>query len=63
MTSKLGVTAGYAGLDGSGTYASLSAGFSLETTDLWMLDASLLLNVEGDGQKSVGGRAKAAKHF
>ena len=30
---------------------------------LWMLEASLLLNVEGDGQKSLGGRVSAARQF
>lgn len=59
----MGVMAGYAGLDGSGVYASLSAGLSLETANLWMLEASLLLNVKGDGQTSVGGKARAAKQF
>ncbi|WP_312363646.1 putative Ig domain-containing protein [Ensifer sp.] len=63
LTPKVGVTAGYAGLDGTGAYASISAGVSLETASFWMLDASLLLNVEADGRKSVGGRVKAAKAF
>jgi hypothetical protein len=63
LTPKLGVTGGYAGLDGSGAYGSVTAGLSLETTDFWMLEASLLLDIEGDGQKSVGGRARASKQF
>lgn len=63
VTPKLGVTAGYSGLDGSGAYASLTAGLTVETASLWMLDASVLLNIEGDGQKSVGARVGAAKQF
>ncbi|MBD9510839.1 Ig-like domain repeat protein [Ensifer sp. ENS10] len=63
VTPKLGATAGYAGLDGSGAYGTLTAGLTLETVDFWMLDASLLLDIEGDGQKSVGGRVRAAKQF
>ncbi|MGQ3276974.1 MAG: putative Ig domain-containing protein, partial [Shinella sp.] len=63
LTPTLGVTGGYAGLDGSGVYGSLTAGLTLETADFWMLEASLLLNIEGDGQKSVGGRARASKRF
>ncbi len=63
VTPKLGATAGYAGLDGSGAYGTLTAGLALETVDFWMLDASLLLDIEGDGQKSLGGRVRAAKQF
>lgn len=63
LTPKLGVTGGYSGLDGSGAFASLTAGLTLETADFWMLEASLLFNIEGDGQKSVGGRATASKQF
>ena len=63
LTPKLGATGGYAGLDGSGAYASLTAGLMLETPDFWILEASLLLNIEGDGQKSIGGRARASKGF
>jgi outer membrane autotransporter protein len=63
VTPKLGATAGYAGLDGSGAYGALTAGLTLETVDFWMLDASLLLDIEGDGQKSLGGRVRAAKQF
>lgn len=47
----------------SGAFGSLTAGLTLETADLWMLEASLLFNIEGDGQKSVGGRATASKQF
>lgn len=62
MTPKLGVTAGYAGLDRSGAYAMLTTGLSLETASLWILDASLLL-MEVDGQKSVSRHVRAAKQL
>ncbi len=63
VTPKLGVTAGYAGLDGSGFYGSVTAGIAMQTSDFWMLEASLLLNIEGDGQKSVGASVRAGKQF
>ncbi|MFD1329147.1 hypothetical protein [Mycoplana ramosa] len=63
MTPTLGVTGGYAGLDGSGAYGSLTAGLTLDTADFWMLEAGLLFNMEGDGQTSAGGRVGAAKQF
>ncbi|MGD9479659.1 cadherin-like beta sandwich domain-containing protein [Shinella sp. G-2] len=63
VTPKLGVTGGFSALDGSGAFASLTAGVSVETADFWMLDASLLLNVAEEGETSAGGRIRAAKQF
>ncbi len=63
LTPKLGVTAGFAGMDGSGAYGSLTAGLALETADFWMLEASLLLDIEGDGEKAAGGKVRAGKQF
>ncbi|MGB3813720.1 MAG: putative Ig domain-containing protein, partial [Shinella sp.] len=63
LTPKLGATAGYAGGDGSGVFGSLTAGLALQSADFWMLEASLLFNIDGDGGKSVGGRASASKRF
>ena len=63
LRPKLGVTGGFAGLDGTGAFGSLAAGLTLETADFWMLELSLLLGVEGDGQRSAGGRVGAAKQF
>lgn len=42
---------------------SLTAGLSLETADLWMLSADLLFDIEGDGEKAVGGKVRAGKQF
>ena len=63
LTPKLGLTGGFSGLDGSGAFGSIRAGFSLQSADLWMLDASLLFGMEGDGGTAVGGRVRASKSF
>ncbi|UDF31777.1 UNVERIFIED_ORG: cadherin-like beta sandwich domain-containing protein (plasmid) [Roseateles sp. XES5] len=63
VTPKLGVTGGFSALDGSGAFAALTAGVSVETADFWMLEASLLLNVAEEGETSAGGRIRAAKQF
>ncbi|MBB6486976.1 hypothetical protein, partial [Rhizobium lusitanum] len=63
VTPKLGVTGGFSGLDGSGAFAAVTVGMSLQTQNFWMLDASFLLNIEGDGQKSVGAKLAAGKKF
>ncbi len=63
LTPKVGVTAGYSGQDGSGLFASITAGLSLETADFWMLSADLLFDIEGDGEKAIGGKVRAGKQF
>ena len=63
LTPKLGVTGGFSGLDGTGAFGSLTAGLSLQTTNLWMLDLSLLLNIADGGETSAGAGVKAAKQF
>ncbi|HTO30481.1 MAG TPA: putative Ig domain-containing protein [Pararhizobium sp.] len=63
VTPKLGVTGGFSGLDGSGAFGSLTAGVSVQTADLWMLDLSLLLNIADGDETSAGGRVRAAKQF
>ncbi|GES43112.1 hypothetical protein RsS62_23640 [Rhizobium dioscoreae] len=63
LTPKLGVTGGFSGLDGSGAFGAVTAGMSLETASFWMLDTSILFNIEGDGQKSVGAKVAASKKF
>lgn len=63
LVPKVGLTGGFSGLDGSGAFGQLTAGVAMQTTELWMLDASLLFNIEGEGEKSVGGRVRAAKKF
>ncbi|OCJ09077.1 hypothetical protein A6U87_09470 [Rhizobium sp. AC44/96] len=63
LTPKLGLTGGFSGLDGSGAFGSATAGLTLQTMDMWMLEASLLFDIEGDGEKSAGGRVGASKRF
>lgn len=63
LVPKVGLTGGFSGMDGSGAFGQLTAGIAMQTTELWMLDASLLFNIEGEGEKSVGGRVRAAKQF
>ena len=63
LTPRLGVTAGFAGLDGSGAFGSLSAGISYRPTDSWNLDLGLLVGVEGDGQTSAGARVGLTGRF
>ncbi|NLS01652.1 hypothetical protein HGP17_32860, partial [Rhizobium sp. P38BS-XIX] len=63
LTPKLGLTGGYSGMDGAGAFAAITAGVSLQTQNFWMLDTSILFNIEGDGQKSVGAKVAAGKKF
>ncbi|WP_349961798.1 putative Ig domain-containing protein [Rhizobium sp. ZPR3] len=63
LTPKLGLTGGFSGLDGAGAFGAVTAGLQLQTMNFWMLDTSLLFNIEGDGQKSVGAKVAAAKKF
>ena len=61
LTPKLGLTGGYSAMDGSGVFAAVTAGVLLQTQDFWMLDTSLLFNIEGDEQKSMGAKVAASK--
>lgn len=63
FTPKLGLNAGYAGLDGAGAFASASAGISWQPDEAWTLDARLLFTIEGDGATSVGVKAGAGRKF
>ncbi|WP_267555751.1 putative Ig domain-containing protein, partial [Rhizobium rhizogenes] len=63
LTPKLGLTGGYSALDGSGAFGAVTAGISMQTINFWMLDTSILFNIEGDGQKSVGAKVAASKKF
>ncbi|WP_158225402.1 putative Ig domain-containing protein [Rhizobium sp. 11515TR] len=63
LKPKLALTGGFSGLDGSGAFGAVTAGMSLQTASFWMLDTSLLFNIEGDGQKSVGAKVAASKKF
>ncbi|MBD8694526.1 autotransporter outer membrane beta-barrel domain-containing protein, partial [Rhizobium sp. CFBP 13717] len=57
LTPKLGVTAGYSGIDGSGAFGSLSAGLSLKGETAYIFNLGLLFSAEGDGEMSAGMKA------
>nr|WP_234902700.1 cadherin-like beta sandwich domain-containing protein [Agrobacterium larrymoorei] len=63
LTPKVAFTGGFAGIDGSGAFGNLAAGMSVKTVDEWNLDFSLLLNVEGEGDKSVGAKTRISRRF
>jgi len=63
LTPRLGVTGGLSSLDGSGAFGSLSAGLSLQTQDAWTFEGGLLIDFEGDGQKSLGAKAGISGGF
>ncbi|MDO1581089.1 putative Ig domain-containing protein [Rhizobium oryzicola] len=63
LTPKFGLTAGVSGLDGSGAFGQVTVGASLMTVEAWMMDANLLFNIEGDGEKSIGARLGLTRRF
>lgn len=63
MTPKVGVAGGFAGLDGSGLFGSVGTGLSLSNGNGWMIDAGVLLNIEGDGQTSAGAKLGLSARF
>lgn len=63
LTPRLGLTGGFAGLDGTGAFGSLSAGLALQTVQNWSIDGELLFDIEGEGQKSVGAKAGISSRF
>lgn len=60
---KLETTAGLSGLDGSGAFGSMRAGFEFETSNLWLIDAGLMYNFDSNGQHSIGAKVKADRRF
>ncbi|MGF9565512.1 IPT/TIG domain-containing protein [Neorhizobium sp. BT27B] len=63
LTPRLGATVGLAGLDGEGTFATVTAAASLQTETAWMFDVALLFDIEGEGDVSVGARARMSTRF
>jgi large repetitive protein len=63
LTPKLGLTAGVSGIDGAGAFGSVTAGIAIQTADNWTIDTSLLFNLEGDGDRSIGAKASVSKRF
>lgn len=60
---KLGLSGGFAGLDGSGAFGQLLFGASVAARQGWSLDTNLLLNMEGDGQRSIGAKFGLSGQF
>lgn len=63
VTPKLGVTGGFSGLNGSGAFGQVSAGFTYQSAESWTLGGGLLFNVEGSGQTSVGAKVGVRTQF
>jgi hypothetical protein len=63
LTPRIGVTGGYSGLDGSGVFGQVSAGLSLNAEAAWTLDFDLLFNIDNDGERSPGARARIGGRF
>ncbi|WP_162843852.1 putative Ig domain-containing protein, partial [Allorhizobium taibaishanense] len=63
LTPKLGFSTGFAGLDGAGAFGQLSASISMQTAEDWAIDSSILFNIEGDGDKSVGAKVGVFRKF
>lgn len=62
-TPTLGLTAGFSGLDGSGAFGSVSAGLTLQSQESWSVNSGLLLNMEDEGETSVGGKIGVSGQF
>ena len=62
MTSR-GATAGFSGLDGSGAFAQVSAGLSMQTSQEFDIDFGLLFNIGSDGEQSAGARVGVSGRF
>lgn len=63
LKPRLGASAGYSGLDGSGMFGSVLAGVSLQANESWVIDANLRATVEGDGEAYVGARVGVGGRF
>lgn len=63
LKPRVGASAGYSGLDGSGVFGSVQAGVSLQASEAWVIDANLRATVEGDGEAYVGARVGVGGRF
>ena len=62
-TPTLGLTAGFSGLDGSGAFGSVSAGLTLQSQESWSVNSGLLLNMDAEGETSLGGKIGVSGQF
>lgn len=63
LTPAAGVNVGYSALDGDGIFGGFTAGLTLSNNTNWDINFSLLVNIEGDGQKSAGGKFGVSVRF
>ncbi len=63
LTPRMGASVGFAALDNSGAFGTLSAGVDLSNDINWNLDAALLFNIEDDGEQAAGGRVGISVRF
>ncbi|WP_190237050.1 cadherin-like beta sandwich domain-containing protein [Allorhizobium terrae] len=63
LTPKVGANVGFSGLNGAGAFGSISGGLSLVTENQWGMEANILFNIEGDGDKSTAARVRVSKKF
>lgn len=63
LAASVGAAAGFAGLDGSGAFGTLSVGMKLDTRSDWTVDTGLLFNIEQRGSTSVGAKLGIRKQF
>lgn len=63
LTPRMGASVGFAALDNSGAFGTLSAGIDLSNDINWNLDAALLFNIEEDGEQAAGGRVGISVRF
>lgn len=63
LTPTLGLTAGFSGLDGSGAFGSVSAGLTLQSQESWSVNSGLLLNMDAEGETSLGGKIGVSGQF
>lgn len=63
LTPRVGLTGGFAGLNGAGAFGQASTGLSLDMPASLSLDLGLLLGIEGQGQVSSGIKVGARGQF
>ncbi|MBD9572761.1 fibronectin type III domain-containing protein [Ensifer sp. ENS08] len=63
LTPRFGFTAGFAALDNSGAFGTVSAGLNLSNAINWDFDFSLLYGIEREGEQTVGAKARAHVRF
>lgn len=63
LTPSIGASVGFAALDNSGAFGTLSAEVTLANDFNWDLNAALLFNIEDGGDKSAGARVGVGVRF